>query len=273
MSDFIIGISALSRTLHCNQPTKENEMKMMTELKTVHFNGKESNVNELSTEEIQTLIERVNRDAHQVLTDRFTDWAVSNGIDARAIKQKKSDDRSFFALLPDFGGMAVSSITFLARNPDRNWLTYGYSTKELLEPNEHDDEWSKPDYSIRVKGYKLTSQGLPSQADSEKVGTWMCYWEQHGETHFESSAMRDERERKERALRNRSETMRKDVIEVFGNSVAEKFDSMTPEDQTAFWGLALKNAPAKEVVSENSQAIEDARIKADRRADEQSTIA
>ena len=239
--------------------------KYMRETLSITFNGEESDVFTLTTPQIQTLIERINKDAHQVLEDRFLNWAIREGI--ADVKQKKGDDRTFLAVLPDLGGMAVISVSFIARNADKNWLTYGSSIKESTGPDEDNDDWAEPDFSIRAIGYKLTAQGYPSQQDSEKCETYLHYWEGQKRTVFESPVQKDIREREAEMTKMREDMQRELVQKAFGDRVTEAWDEFNEEAKT---GLVES---AKKFISENSQAIEDASIKAERRADEQSTVA
>ena len=252
-------------------------MKMMTESKTVHFNGKESNVRELTTQEIQTLLERINHDAHQVLEERFRQWAESKGLTLK--KQNKNDDRTFLAVLPDLGGMAVISVSFIARNACKNWLVYGSSIKESIGPDEDHDDWAEPDFSIRAVGYKLTSKGTPSLQESEKCETYLNYWSgdaagRMNNTVFESPVQKDIREREAEMVKVREdmqirwENKRREIVQkAFGVGVTEAWDEFNEEAKTSLV------ESAKKVISENPEAFEAARIKAERRADEQSTVA
>ena len=231
--------------------------KYMRETLRVGFNGEESDVYELTTQQIQTLLERINQDAHQMLEDRFLNWAVKEGITLQ--KQKKGDDRTFLAVLPDLGGMAVTSVTFIARNPDKNYLVYGSSIKESIGPDEYNEGWAEPDFSIRAIGYKLTAQGYPSQQDSEKCETYLNYWEGEKHTVFESPVQKDIREREAEMVKVREdmqirwENKRREIVQkAFGVGVAEAWDEFNEEAKTSLV------ESAKKVISENSQTTETA---------------
>lgn len=210
--------------------------KYMRNFLHIQFNGEESDVFTLTTQQLQTLLERINQDAHQVLENRFLNWAVKEGI--ADVKQKKGDDRTFLAVLPDLGGMAVTSVTFLSRNPDKNWLVYGSSIKESIGPDENNEDWAEPDFTIRVKGYKLTAQGYPSQQDSEKCETYLHYWEGKKHTVFESPVQKDIREREEDMVEFRRELeeerktieekkMTQVVADAFGEEALANWDKLT----------------------------------------------
>lgn len=216
----------------------------MRETLNITFNGEESDVFTLTTQQIQTLLERINKDAHQVLGDRFANWAVKEGITLK--KQSKNDDRVFLAVLPDLGGMAVTSVTFLSRNPSKNWLVYGSSIKESIGPDEDNDDWVEPDFSIRAIGYKLTSKGTPSLQESEKCETYLHFWEDENQTVFESTAQKDIRMREE-DMADFQDGLHKHLVEkAFGNSATENWGNYSDEVKGSLYSAARKAAKETE---------------------------
>jgi len=210
--------------------------KYMRETLNVVFNGEESDVFTLATPQIQTLLERINHDAHQVLEDRFVSWAVKEGITLK--KQSKNDDRTFLAVLPDLGGMAVTSVTFLSRNACKNWLTYGSSIKESIGPDEDNEDWAEPDFTIRAIGYKLTSKGTPSLQESEKCETYLRFWEEEYQTVFESPVQKDIREREE-DMANFQDDLHKDLVEkAFGSRATENWNTFNSQVKDALYSAA-----------------------------------
>lgn len=226
--------------------------KYMRNFLHIQFNGEESDVFTLTTQQIQTLIERINHDAHQVLEDRFLNWAVKEGLTLH--KQKKGDDRTFLAVLPDLGGMAVTSVSFLSRNPDKDWLVYGSSIKESIGPDEENEDWAEPDFSIRAIGYKLTAQGYPSQQDSEKCEAYLNYWEGEKHTVFESSVQKDIREREAEMIEFK-DGLHKEVVEkTFGKDVVKTWDTFSDEVKGELYSAAKKATPVKTELEDTQPA-------------------